>query len=322
MTATVPATRQRSPYVGPRPFRRGEKLYGREREAVKLTDLLIAGRVVLLHSPPGAGKTSLIEAELVPRLEAEDFNVLPSMRLNIEPPLLASPPAGFNRYAFSAISTVEAALASSRQRPPEELAGLRLPEYLNQLAGEDDRDQVLIFDQFEEILTVDPSDWDGQDTFFRQVGAALADREHDRWALFSMREEYIGSLDRYARRIPTYLEVTFRLNLLHRHAALRAVQQPAMWVGVTFSDTAAQELVDDLSTIWSNRPGRGPVKLQGPYVEPVQLQVVCHRLWSSLGANGTSIKEIKPKHLERFRDVDRALADYYADGVRTVADET
>jgi MoxR-like ATPase len=50
----------RNPYVGPRSLRYGECIYGRDREARKLLELLIAERIVLLYSPSGAGKTSLI----------------------------------------------------------------------------------------------------------------------------------------------------------------------------------------------------------------------------------------------------------------------
>jgi hypothetical protein len=60
-----------SPYVGPRPFETGEKLYGRGREVNDLPGLLIAERIVLLHSPSGAGKTSLVEAVLARRNIAE-----------------------------------------------------------------------------------------------------------------------------------------------------------------------------------------------------------------------------------------------------------
>ena len=60
-----------NPYVGPRSFRRGDALYGRDREIADLLDLLIAERIVLLHSPSGAGKTSLIQAGLIPLLEEE-----------------------------------------------------------------------------------------------------------------------------------------------------------------------------------------------------------------------------------------------------------
>ena len=52
-----------NPYVGARPLTREQRLFGRDRERRELTDLLIAERIVLLHAPSGAGKTSLIEAK-------------------------------------------------------------------------------------------------------------------------------------------------------------------------------------------------------------------------------------------------------------------
>jgi hypothetical protein len=69
--ATLP--HRRNPYRGPREFRREDRLPNRQREARELTDRIVADRVVLLHSPSGAGKTSLIEAGVVRELEAEGF---------------------------------------------------------------------------------------------------------------------------------------------------------------------------------------------------------------------------------------------------------
>ena len=66
-----------NPYVGPRAFQTGERLYGRDREARELVDLLIAERIVLMYSPSGAGKTSLIQASVIPAMKDEDFHVLP-----------------------------------------------------------------------------------------------------------------------------------------------------------------------------------------------------------------------------------------------------
>ena len=37
-----------NPYVGPRPFQTGERLYGRDRERAELRDLLIAQRIVVM----------------------------------------------------------------------------------------------------------------------------------------------------------------------------------------------------------------------------------------------------------------------------------
>ena len=72
-----------NPYVGPRAFETGETLYGRDLELRQLLDLLISERIVLLHSPSGAGKSSLIQAKLIPRLQDEEFCVLPVARSSV-----------------------------------------------------------------------------------------------------------------------------------------------------------------------------------------------------------------------------------------------
>ena len=60
-----------SPYVGPVPFQRSDesKFYGREVEADDLACLVEAHQVVLLYAQSGAGKSSLINAKLIPILE-------------------------------------------------------------------------------------------------------------------------------------------------------------------------------------------------------------------------------------------------------------
>ena len=72
MTATLPTVG--SPYIGPRPFTLAEadRFFGRRTEISALRALLYANRVVVLHAPSGAGKTSLVTAGLIPTLD-EDF---------------------------------------------------------------------------------------------------------------------------------------------------------------------------------------------------------------------------------------------------------
>src|SRR5205823_400141 len=64
-----------NPYVGPRPFQRGELFFGRETETSGLIDTLLASRIVLLHSPSAAGKTSLLQAAVAPEMERRDFQL-------------------------------------------------------------------------------------------------------------------------------------------------------------------------------------------------------------------------------------------------------
>jgi WD40 repeat protein len=316
-----------NPYVGPRAFVTGEKLYGREREARELLLFLISQRIVLLHSPSGAGKTSLVQAGLIPRLREEGFHVLPVARVNLEPPASQTMQrgSGFNRYIYSAQLSLEESLPSENQIPLEQLPEMSLADYLDvryrpqAYPDEEDRPQVevLIFDQFEEILTLDPTDQAGRAAFFAQVGEAL--RPRHRWALFSMREDYIAALEPYLRSIPTRLSSHYRIDLLGVEAALQAIQNPPHAQSVEFEAEAAGKLVDDLRRVQVQQPDGSVIEQPGPYVEPVQLQVVCYRLWQNLGADDNLISV---EDIAQIGDVNQSLRGYYAERVAAIAEET
>lgn len=338
-----------NPYVGPRAFETGEKLYGRDREVRQLLDLLIAERIVLLYSPSGAGKTSLVRAGLIPRLAAEGFHVLPVIRVSQEPPAgtrgdgdalpamessentpaqpgPAEPVDSCNRYIFSTLLSLEEGLPEDQQTPVEQLFNMSLEEYLGRRphlngGGEPPESElhteVLIFDQFEEILTLDPIDQACKAAFFAQVGAVL--RDHRRWALFSIREDYVAALDPYLRPVPTRLTIRNRLDLLGVEAARQAIQPPASQAGVEFADSAACQLLDDLRRVQVQRPDGTMEEQLGPYVEPVQLQVVCYRLWQNLAPEDVAITE---KDLDQVGDVNQSLSEYYAERVSAIAQET
>ncbi len=298
-----------NPYIGPRAYQWGEHIYGRDLETYKLANLLSAERIVLFYSPSGAGKTSLIHAALIPELQEREFYVRPVARINREP---ANPPASlppsYNRYIFSILSWLESALPENEQISEEELIGMRLADYLKRRPRPADSNfEVFIFDQFEEILTLDATDQAAKHEFFEQVGDLLGDRT--RWGLFAMREDFKAALDPYVLPIPTRFSATFRLELLGVEAARQAMQGPAKNAGVIFSSPAADALIDDLRLVQVQNPD-GTYRTQlGPYVEPVQLQVVCYRLWESLEAGATQIDQ---QHLAKIKNVGQALADYYS----------
>ncbi len=311
-----------NPYPGPRAFQQGERLYGRDRETAELLDLLIAERIVLLYSPSGAGKTSLVQAGLIPQLEAEGFRVLPVMRPGLSAEAvgrIANSP--HNRYVLSLLLGLEKGLPEDQQTSLPELAGMSLADYLARLPAIADSDwhgDVLIFDQFEEVLTVDPTDRSAKLAFFEQVGQALRDR--NRWALFSMREEFIAGLDPYLRPIPARFDKgkRYRLELLGPDFARQAMQAPAAAVGVTFTDEAAAQLTDDLAAVRIQQPDGTTVTQPGDFVEPVQLQVVCRRLWDRLSLEDTAIGV---QDVADLGDVEMALRDYYAATLAGVAEK-
>jgi hypothetical protein len=321
---TTPPSQPRNPYVGPRSFQIGERIYGRKREANQLINLIVAERIVLLHSPSGAGKTSLIQAALIPRLEKMRFHVLPVVRVNLDVSDSLANGLDCNRYIFSALLSLEENIPEGEKISPDLLAKLSLADYLEkryQPEGSSDV-EVLIFDQFEEILTLDPTDQVEKQEFFKQVGEAL--EAPNRWALFSVRDDFVASLDPYLLWIPNRMSVNFRLDLLGTAAARRAIREPARSAGVDFEDDAAEGLVDDLRRVRVQQPD-GSVSLQlGPHVEPVQLQVVCFRIWEDPRPDQT---RITADDLEEFDQVDQSLvdgslADYYNLQVITTAKET
>ncbi|WP_156035331.1 WD40 repeat domain-containing protein [Terrabacter tumescens] len=314
--AVAPA--RTNPYVGPQSFRRGDQLYGRDREAADLVDLLVAERIVLLHSPSGAGKTSLIQARLVPMLEEEGFEVLPIVRVNREPADVPGAPAGINRYVLSTLLSLEEGLPAAIQHTVTELAGMTLAQYLAQRPDMDGRpgNEVLVFDQFEEVITADPVDQDAKAAFFTDLSTMLADRKL--WALFAAREDFLAEFAPYVRPLPTRLSTRYRLDLLTADQALDAMTLPARAVGVEFDHDAARRLVDDLRKVRVQHAGT-VTEEEGPHVEPVQLQVVCRLMWDRLSREA---RRVEIADVEAVGDVDKALADYYATSVAGVCGDT
>jgi len=79
----IARSKKPNPYPGPRPFEPEESgiFFGREREVRELVSLMTAHRTVLLYAQSGAGKTSLLNAGVIPLLTRESFEALPVARV-------------------------------------------------------------------------------------------------------------------------------------------------------------------------------------------------------------------------------------------------
>jgi Novel STAND NTPase 1 len=314
-SSAVDACLARNPYVGPRPFRYGEAFHGRDEDARGLAGMLISSRIVLLHSPSGAGKTSLIEAAIVPSFEKRRFQICAQREPNFSGLRVNEPAPDFpvhNRYVYSVVLGLVGHLVAK----PADLAATRLVDALALLGDQanSDRYQLLILDQLEEVLTLDPTDWDGQGEFFKQIGDALEDDQ--RWGLLSMREDYMGGLDRFLKHIPGRLRATYRLDFLNERSAIRAIREPAIGRGVTVDEPTARKLVDDLRVVMVEGSQHSPAPRAGRYVEPVLLQVVCHRLWRRLcRESGGQFRSIGAVDVQPVGSIHDALRNYYADVV-------
>jgi hypothetical protein len=298
-----------NPYVGPRSFKRGEKLYGRSVEAARLFHLLLADRIVLFYSPSGAGKTSLLQTQLTERLQREGFDVIYDIRVGRKP--AGTPKVAVNRYLLGAVLSMEEALEKGQQLPLDDLASMPFADYVKHIRElrKGRKRLALIFDQFEEIFA-DPTDDTVKREFFRVIGELIEDTAI--YAVFSMREDWIARLDDYEELIPSRLKARLRLSLLTEEQAVEAIRAPAKEQGVDFK--VAEQLAHDLArtTVMTSA---GATREAYSVVEPVQLQVVCLTLWE------------KPRDDPQVIDslggvsVDNALADYYRYCIDTVVVE-
>jgi WD40 repeat protein len=327
---------ENEPYVGPRPFTREDRdiFFGRYRETLELTSLIKAHPEVLLYAQSGAGKTSLIYAQLIPTLDLEEeFDVLPPARVRSQQTRRIADQKIRNIYMFNALRDLSNDKLSLLQR-----AQMTLAEYLAKLprpplntketpeihlSKEGAENQIelrlpraLIFDQFEEIFTLYQDRYKDRLDFFRQVAEALEADPFLR-VVFSMREDYIAELDPYIDVLPQKLSTRFRLEPLRKPNAIAAVTKPLEAERITnqrvFGDSAAESLVESLMMIKVKTATGEKREVPGEFVDPVQLQVVCQTLWEKLPPTVTTITEAD---LKKYANVDEALLTYYENSVR------
>jgi hypothetical protein len=285
-----------NPYVGPRPFERDDasRFFGRTREARDLASLVVAHRVVLVYSPSGAGKSSLVNAGVTPLVESKGCSVMSTVRVG------ALTDESAENVFVAAVTTQmggdSGSIASALQVQPQPVD-----------EEGDPAPRVLILDQFEELFTSHPEYWSHRAGLFDGLRTALTAEEGLR-VLLVMREEYLAQLEPYAPMFPARLKVRFRLDRLDREEALAAVTLPLHGSGRSFAPGVAESLVDDLLRLRIDTGAGDVVDVTGEFVEPVQLQVVCSRLWTELPAGVT---EIRAEHASELADLDAVLGRFY-----------
>jgi hypothetical protein len=335
-----------NPYVGPRPYELAEKdrFYGRDRESRDLLSLVLSERLVLFYAQSGAGKTSLINTRLKPGLEEAGFEVLQVGRVSGELPPDCT---AANIFVTNLMLKLD-----EGNDDPKRFAGLGLTEFLLNLTKEgkafyyrqpvhpgseetNDRTtpavdltiessaetlllpRALIIDQFEELFTTHPEAWKQRGDFLRQLMEAM-DADPYLWVVLAMREDHIAELDPYASFLRNGLRVRYYMQRMAEKSAFEAVTTPVAKLR-PFEEETARLLVDNLARISAGKDEKGqPSFVEGEFIEPVQLQVVCYQLWENLkNQPGERITLDNLQRLARGQDlaqfVNQALADYYED---------
>jgi len=301
---TEDQTTPRNPYVGPRTFTFADRnwYFGRDREARDLLALVIAERLTLFYAQSGAGKSSLLNTQLIPALrEQARYLVLPVGRVGGELP------AGIDNVANIYTFNLLLSLNQNEGSDPDRFTQMALADFMAGLRTRDGKHyvydeataqraaqirtngqaparsqppHVLIIDQFEELVTTHPQRWREREAFFQQLGDAMR-ADPLLWVVLTLREDFIAPLDPFAHLVPGSLTNRFYMQRMGVDAALAAVKHPADRAGRPFAAGVAETLVDNLRRI--KVAGQAGEQL-GQYIEPVQLQVVCYQLWENLAS--------------------------------------
>lgn len=281
-------------YPGPRPFETDEAnvFFGREKDIERLIQQLKLTNLLVLYAKSGLGKSSILNAGLLPRIAEEQMlqpfsirfqayqkgeknNVLPlekvRQQLNTNAPLLDRIYTEENKSLWHLLKA-------------------------HQLQQKGSKGILLLFDQFEELFTYPAKTIE---VFAQQLSEVLYTTIPDRYrqglesllqktkhpipntelkdlhqpftlrVIMAIRSDRYSLLDRLKSFIPTLLESTYELQALNRQKAEDAILNPAYEKNgfassqFDFEDSAVDHLIDFLSQDIDQK------------IESFQLQILC-----------------------------------------------
>lgn len=300
----------RSPYVGWRPFARSDsrRFFGRASEIRDVQSLWRESRIVVLHGQGAAGKTSLLQAGLLPSLTAiPKVDVLPI--ISIAPYFSWSSDAAIiqNLSNFLVIQTS----AGSENRPPRDTSLSDLLSFSKSTEEHTSPVSVLAaVDQLERLFVGLDRE---RDDFFDDLVRALHRLPSLRLLLIidSAALERFKAYDRRLNAAASSSIVYFKLETLSGAAALDAVTRPLINTGRRFDTGVAEQLIDQIASITATqRVGKTANYSATTFIDPLLLQIFCTQLWSKLPPNE---QVIRLRFLQNLADIDQASHDFYDD---------
>lgn len=271
-------------YPGSRPFEQKDAslFFGRNKETEELYNLVNVEKIVSVFARSGIGKTSLIQAGLLPKLEATAFYPI-FIRFN---DLTQSPLAQFRQQYSKAISA---------QLSEEVTIWEAVKQHSIYKAGKPAQ-PLLILDQFEELFTLyGPQNRKSFiDEFADLANGRIPDsvQQHIRHAILNdddipdselaemerpplvsiiiaIRSDFLHLLDEVSKQIPNILRTRVQLAPLKQEQAKEAILRPAALQNAEYECPAfefeTQAIQDILTHLQNNRQE----------IESFQLQILC-----------------------------------------------
>jgi hypothetical protein len=203
------------PYVGLQPFRVKDREYffGREREQRVISANLFASPLTVLYGPSAVGKSSVLQAGVVPYLQREPRTAV-----------VYFPTWQGDAFKRDLIAVCRRAVEAAHGSAITVDDAAPLDEWLAAAAAELHGTILVMFDQFEEYLLYHREEDDR--SFDAEIARTVNRTDVSAHLLIGLRDDSLSKLNRFSKRIPNLLGNTLQLRRLTPEAARRAIVGP------------------------------------------------------------------------------------------------
>lgn len=320
----------RYPGVNPFETKEQDRFFGRDLAITDLCDLVALEKLVVLFGKSGYGKSSLVNAGLIPKLQNDpEFISFFPIRIRVGSYNGPSSPTP----SKSLIAALEGADPEAPQMAFLEKISFEkdLWYHFKKRQSLIEKTYVLIFDQFEEFFGYP---LEVQNQFKKELSKLVfqlasqatrndsedLDREERRLLLedlrvhllFVIREDRLSLLDQLRDRFPTILNKRYQLQALSKDQAYEAIIKPSSLIGENFATPcfdfkpeAIQKILEELSS---------PEMTKKAGIEAFQLQIVCQHIESNVLHRNTlehkrnAVPEVT---LDDLPDIHNIYEEYY-----------
>ena len=313
------------PYRGIESFRFVDQrvFCAREEETWDLLSHILINRGVLLYGDSGSGKSSLINAGLIPaaikeNLYAHRLRVQPRREREIKVERISLETDDGSPYL--PYDLVDRSAADDKAQSFE-ISLDDFYEQLDRLRGRsvDEARPLLIFDQFEEFITLfeeaGGKEKDApvlQENILNVLTSILQDEDLPVKVLFVFREEYLAKLNILFKSAPELLDQYVRLLPPRVEEAEQIILAPFVDADLKQKFATKPNHVRELEGLAKRIATQIQQRSENGFINLTELQIVCRKLWES--------REPARYFQSQDSDIQKVLEGYWVDALNKLGD--
>lgn len=286
--------------------------FGRDEEIEALYQMVSRSDMVMVYGASGTGKTSLIQCGLSSRFELHEWQAInvrkgPDINLSLRK-ALEEQRGDTEEGELAWLDELDEEASNSGSET-------EVQRLLKQVYLKNFRPVFLIFDQFEELYVLGGED--EQQVFFQQV-ADILQVDQPVKLIFSIREEYVGHLYEFEKKVPSLLKRKLRVEKMN-YGKVAEVLSRATDGKISLINLRAGEEDAIISKIFETVKGEDKgLSLQLPY-----LQVFMDKLYIKISGdkNRKTPIEISSGDLEKLGKIEDVLRDFLDEQVKEISEK-